>query len=103
MEKELEKIKSITLKENAKDNLKEIKNKLKEEIEDFFYNANYDDLKELINLVVDKVIVPKNKKSPVRIIMKIPCNNISFAEKYYEEETINYIDEDEKEHIVSTT
>jgi hypothetical protein len=72
MIKEESKIKNIVLKDQAKQNIYEIINQIKEEIESFFYNASYDDLKDLVNIVVDKVIVPKDKTKEVKIIMKIP-------------------------------
>jgi iron-sulfur cluster repair protein YtfE (RIC family) len=72
MVKEEKKIKNSVLKDQAKENIYEIIDQIKEEIESFFDNASYDDLKDLVNIVVDKVIVPKDKSNQVRIIMKIP-------------------------------
>jgi iron-sulfur cluster repair protein YtfE (RIC family) len=72
MIKEEKKIKNNVLKDQAKQNIYEIIDEIREEIESFFDNASYDDLKNLVNIVVDKIIVPKDKTNQVRIIMKIP-------------------------------
>jgi hypothetical protein len=48
MEKEYETLKSESLKENAITNINNIIKELREEIESFFDNATYDDLKELV-------------------------------------------------------
>lgn len=103
MIKEESKIKNIVLKDQAKQNIYEIINQIKEEIESFFYNASYDDLKDLVNIVVDKVIVPKDKTKEVKIIMKIPWNILNFYEKYYEEEYVEYVDDDDKVHNICKT
>lgn len=103
MEKEHEKLKSELLKENAIENISIIIKELREEIESFFDNASYDDLKELVWIVVDKVIVPTDKNKPVKITLKIPGNTISFSERYYEEEIFTFIDDDWKEHNVCKT
>ncbi|MGE4444482.1 MAG: recombinase family protein [Candidatus Altimarinota bacterium] len=96
MAKEYEKLKSELLKENAVKNINTIIKELREEIESFFDNASYDDLKELVGIVVDKVIVSTDKNKPVKITLKIPGNIISFSERYYEEDIINFLDENGK-------
>lgn len=103
MEKELEIIKSESLKETALKNLKEVIREVWEEIESFFDNASYDDLKEVVNIVIDKVIMPIDRTGPVRIIIKIPWNLISFSEKYYVEDMVIYNDDEWVDHIVWTT
>lgn len=103
MWKELEIIKSEVLQEDAMKNIGDIINHLKESIELFFDNASYDELKELVWLVVEKIILPVDKKSPVRIILKIPAETISFSEKYFEEEMVVFTDEQWKDHNVAST
>lgn len=103
MEKEHEKLKSELLKETAVSNISTIIKELREEIESFFDNASYDELKELVWIVVDKVIVPTDKSKPVKITLKIPWNTISFSERYYEDEMITFIDDDWKEYNICKT
>ncbi len=104
-QKELDKeeyiFKSNILKEQAKSNITQIAKSLKESIENFFDTATYDDLKELVSIVVDKVIVPKNKELPVRIIMKIPWYALNFRERYSEEQFATFIDDDDREYVVA--
>lgn len=103
-DKELEILKSEEFRNGAKENLTDIINNLKEEIEIFFDKASYDELKELVWLVVDKIILSDWKKSKTaRIIMKIPSDNLWFALRYYEEESVTHIDDFWNESKISWT
>jgi DNA invertase Pin-like site-specific DNA recombinase len=103
MGKEYDKLKNSIFREEAKRNLRDIVEEISNYIESFFDNASYDELKELANIVIDKVIVPKDKENPVRIILKIPLNVNDFNEKYYEDELIEYIDDDFRVHVLWKT
>ena len=85
-------------------NLTDIINNLKEEIETFFDNASYDELKELVWIVVDKIILTDHQKEKTaRIIMKIPADNLWFAIRYFEKEFVTHIDENWKESNICST
>jgi len=102
LDQEEEKFKSLLLKEQAKLNITQIATALRESLENFFDTASYDELKEFVSIVVDKVIVPKNKELPVKIIMKIPWRPLSFQERYYEEEFATFVDDNDREHIIES-
>lgn len=96
-------LKSEIFKEQAKKNIQEIIKSKQNQIKAFFENANYDEFKELVNLLVHKIIVPVNKKEEIQIVLKIPWNTYYFQEKYYEDEFVEYIDEQGIEHYICPT
>lgn len=100
MQKEFEIMKNEAFKESAYKNINDIIKELNEEIEAFFDNASYNELKELVGLVVDKIIVPRNKENPVRIVLKIPWTTLSFQNRYYEDQKIIYSDDNGVDHVV---
>jgi hypothetical protein len=88
-------------RESAKRDWKEIAKEIEEMVESFFTNATYDELKELVGLMIDRVVMPTNRDNPVRIIMRIPFD--SSKAKYLEEEMVTWIDDNEKEHDIMGT
>ena len=101
MEKELEIIKSTALKESAKKSWEEFLEEERELAEAFFDNASYEDLKELVGIVLDKVVISTEKKEKlVRFIFKLPVSP-AFAGRYLEDEKIEWTDEQGKTHVVA--
>jgi hypothetical protein len=72
MSKEWELMRSSANKTTAERSWKEVMEDIREETESFFEKADYLQMKELVNLTIDRVIIPTDRKNPVRIIVKIP-------------------------------
>lgn len=101
MEKELEIIKSSALKEGAKKSWEEFFEEERELAEAFFDNASYEDLKELVGIVLDKVVISTEKKEKlVRFVFKIPVSS-AFAGRYLEDKEVEWTDDEGKNHIVA--
>jgi hypothetical protein len=101
MNKELRTLQDEVARESAKRDWKEIAKEIEEMVESFFVNATYDELKELVGLMIDRVVIPTDRNNPVRIVMKIPFD--SSKAKYLEEEKITWDDEYGKEHEIMGT
>jgi len=99
MIKELEILKSTEWRDEAVKNIGTIIKFLREYIEFFFENASYDDIKKLIGLTVEKIVVPKCKDLPVKIVLKLPRYDC-LMDKYYEENTSFFEDEHWKIHKI---
>ena len=84
IEKEKSMQKSSNLSDGAIQNMTNLYERYEIEIDEFFMTATYEELKELVNLVVDKIIVPSDKSKPVKLIMKLPWHPLSFEEMYSE-------------------
>lgn len=102
IKKEHEIIKNVTWREFALRDLKEIIEDLTEIIEKFFQYASYEKLKEMVEIIVDKVIIPVDRENPVRIFLKIPFR-ADFAERYLEEEMITFEDKYWKSYNIMWT
>lgn len=101
MEKELEVIKSVVLKEDAKRTWKDFMNEESELAEAFFDHASYEDLKELVNIVLDRVVISTEKSEKlVRFVFKLPVTP-AFAARYVEDEKIEWTDDQGKTHVVA--
>lgn len=87
-------------RETAKKSILEITKEKRKAIEKFFDEASYEEMKELINIVVDRVIIPKDKRKEIQIIMKIDGSIPSFQEKYSEEVFATYTDENGNMHNI---
>lgn len=101
-EKELDIIKNTVGREVAIKTWSEIAESLREMTELFFQYATYEELKDLVNLVIDKVIVPVDKEQSVKIRLKLPFR-IELAERYMEEEMEIIQDECGMNHILGPT
>ncbi|MDD4530345.1 MAG: hypothetical protein PHO80_02230, partial [Candidatus Gracilibacteria bacterium] len=102
MEKEFEIIKNVSGRESALKDLKAIIEDMKESIEIFFQYATYEELKEMVEIIVDKVIIPVDRNNPVKIFLKMPFR-VDLAERYLEEEKVIFVDESGKSHNVKGT
>lgn len=85
-------LRKIDNKESVTKTWKEAMVQIREETETFFEKADYLQMKELVNLVVDRVIIPVNRKNAVRIVIKMPFPP-EVMDKYSEEDICTYTDE----------
>lgn len=99
--KELRTLQDEVARESAKRDWKDIAKEIEEMVESFFANASYDEMKELVDIMIDRVVIPTNRENPVRIVMRIPFD--SSKAKYLEEEMITWDDEYGKEHEIMGT
>lgn len=51
---------------------------------EYFEESSYEELKKVVDIMIDKVIVPKNKKSPIRIILNVMPGDFDL-DKYLDE------------------
>ena len=101
MNKELRTLQDEVARESAKRDWREITKEIEEMVELFFANATYEELKELVGLMIDRIVMPTNRDNPIRIIMRIPFD--SSKAKYLEEEMITCDDEHGNEHDIMGT
>ena len=55
---------------------------------EYFVNTTYDWLKELVDLMIDKVIVLKDKTKPIKIILNVYPGDFDLDEYFYDREII---------------
>jgi DNA invertase Pin-like site-specific DNA recombinase len=70
-------------------------------VEEFFDIASPEQIREIIDIFVDQIIISPNKTKSLTIRLKIPFD-IALSNKYYEDEKITWIDDSWKEHIIMT-
>lgn len=99
--KELRTIQDEVARESAKRDWRDITGEIKEMVESFFANASYDEMKELVRLMIDRVVMPTDRENPVRIIMRIPFD--ASKAKYLTEEMLTWTDDNGKEHDIMGT
>lgn len=102
MSKEWELIRSSVNKETAEKSWKEVMEEIREETESFFEKADYLQMKELVNLTIDRVIIPVDRKNPVRIIVKIPMP-VDVELRYMKDEYMEFEDDYGKTHEIGRT
>lgn len=68
-------------------------------VDEFFMNASFEDLKTVLDMLVDRVVISSTKKKVVSIRLRIPFH-IGIADAYYEDEKITWSDDSGKEHVV---
>lgn len=57
---------------------------------EYFNNSSYEDLKQIVDIMIDKVIVPKDKTKPIRIILNVYPWEFDF-DKYLDENREWYV------------
>ena len=57
---------------------------------EYFNNSTYEDLKQIVDIMIDKVIVPKDKTKPIRIILNVYPWEFDF-DKYLDENREWYV------------
>lgn len=95
-------LRSLDHKEAAERSWQEVMAEMREETEEFFEQASYEDLKELVNLCIERVVVPTDRKKAVRITVKLPLPP-EIQDKYCEDEMVEYVDEYGKAHSIVPT
>lgn len=71
-------------------------------IEEFFQVASHEQIREIIDILVDQVIVSPDKTKSIFIRLKIPFD-LYLSSKYYEDEKVTWTDENGKTHTILTT
>lgn len=71
-------------------------------IEEFFQVASHEQIREIIDILIDQVIISPDKTKSIIIRLRIPFD-IHLSSKYYEDEKVTWTDEYGKTHIVMTT
>ncbi len=102
MAREYALLRSLDHKESTERSWQEVMAAIREETEEFFEQASYEDLKTLVNLCIERVVIPTDRKNPVKITIKLPIPP-EIQDKYYEDEMVEYVDEHGKTHNIMLT